>query len=145
MKKSYFALLFLLALPLSAQPTGQPRPPIRRPRQFPPDIISQDDLIRDVMRIGFAHVTVDVENDRSRVLRFKLAPGEAVPTHDDRAGLLVCLTGCRLRFTAPDGETQDLELKAGETRWLPADRRITRNMAGGALEMLYVESKRAQT
>jgi hypothetical protein len=141
MKKSYFTLLFLLALPLGAQP----KPTIRMPRPFPPDIVSQDDLIRDVMRVGFAHVTVDVENDRSRVLRFKLAPGEAVPTHDDRAGVLVCLTGCRLRFTAPDGHTQDLELKAGETRWLPAERRITRNIASEALEMLYVESKRSQT
>jgi hypothetical protein len=115
------------------------------PRQFPPDIISQDDLARDVMRINFAHVTVDIENDRSRVLRYKLAPGEAVPTHDDRAGVLVCLGGCRLRFTAPDGSIQDLELKAGETRWLPADRRITRNMGSSAMEMLYVESKRSPT
>lgn len=137
--RSYFACLplFLLALPLGAQ--------IRMPRQFPPDMISQDDLVRDVMKLGFAHVTVDLENDHLRTLRFKLAPGEAVPTHDDRAGVLVCLTGCRIRFTAPDGQTQDLELKAGETRWLAAGRRITRNTGSAALEMLYVESKRPQT
>ncbi|MCU1237760.1 MAG: hypothetical protein JWP63_5727 [Candidatus Solibacter sp.] len=142
--KPYFAFLPLL---LAAMPAaGQiPRDRVRPMRPFPPDIISQDDVVRDVMYVGFTHVTVDSDNNRTRVLRFKLAAGEAVPTHDDRAGVLICLTECRLRFTAPDGKLEDLELKSGETRWLPAARRITRNMGHGVIEMIYVESKRSTT
>ena len=138
--KLYFACLPIL---LAALPVGaQTRDRITLPRQLPPDFISQDDVVRDVMHVGFKHATVDVENDRTRVLRFQLTAGEAVPTHDDRAGVLVCLTECRLSFTSPDGKVEDLVLKAGETRWLAAARRITRNTGAAAIEMVYVENKR---
>ena len=39
----------------------------------------------------------------------------------------------------------DLDLKAGETRWMPEARRVTRNLAAGPLELLYIETKRPQT
>jgi hypothetical protein len=84
---------------------------------------------------------VDFENDGTRVLRLTLGAGYAIPAHDDRAGVLVCIAGCRIRFTLPDGKTQDVELKAGETRWMPDSRRVTRNLADGPVEMLYIESK----
>jgi hypothetical protein len=44
-----------------------------------------------------------------------------------------------------DGSTQDVELKAGETLWMPEARRAVRNIAGAPVEMLYIESKRART
>jgi hypothetical protein len=112
---------------------------------FPPEIISPEELPRDIVRVAPTHVRVDFENDRTRVLRLTLAAGETIPAHDDRAGVLVCLAACRIRFTMPDGTAQDLELKAGETRWLPGARRITRNLAALPVEMLYIETKRAQT
>jgi hypothetical protein len=59
--------------------------------------------------------------------------------------VLVCIAGCRVRFTLPDGRTQDVELKAGETRWMPDSRRVTRNLADGPVEMLYIESKHPAT
>jgi hypothetical protein len=128
---------------LAAQPEQRRLYP---PRTFPPDIISQEELPRDILRVAYvSHVHVDFENDRTRVLRLSLAAGETIPTHDDRAGVLVCIAGCRIRFTMPDGKTQDVELKAGETRWLPDARRVTRNLADGPVEMLYIESKRPQT
>jgi hypothetical protein len=45
----------------------------------------------------------------------------------------------------PGGDTQDVELKAGETRWMPDARRAARNLAGGPLEMLYIETKHPST
>ncbi|MCX6632690.1 MAG: hypothetical protein NTW28_34240, partial [Candidatus Solibacter sp.] len=97
------------ALPLAAQlEQRRMRVPI-----MPPEIISPEELPRDIVRVASAHVHVDFENDRTRVLRLTLGPGEAIPLHDDRAGVLVCIAGCRLRFTLPDGKTQDLELQAG--------------------------------
>jgi hypothetical protein len=45
----------------------------------------------------------------------------------------------------PGGDTQDVELKAGETRWMPDARRAARNLGGGPLEMLYIETKRPST
>ena len=138
MRTSLCLLVFAIgALPLAAQPDLRAFPA----RNFPPEIISQEELPRDIVRVAPAHVRVDFENDRTRVLRLSLGAGEAIPAHDDRAGVLVCIAGCRIRFTLPDGKTQDVELKAGETRWMPDSRRVTRNLADGPVEMLYIESK----
>jgi hypothetical protein len=142
MRTSLCLLVFAIgALPLAAQPDLRAFPA----RNFPPEIISQEELPRDIVRVAAAHVRVDFENDRTRVLRLTLGAGEAIPAHDDRAGVLVCIAGCRIRFTVPDGKTQDVELKAGETRWMPDSRRVTRNLADGPVEMLYIESKRPVT
>ena len=135
-------LLAIGAMRLAAQPEQRRLYP---PRTFPPDIISQEELPRDIVRVASTHVRVDFENDRTRVLRLTLGAGESIPLHDDRAGVLVCIAGCRIRFTMPDGKTQDVELKAGETRWLPDARRVTHNLADGPVEMLYIETKRPQT
>ena len=135
-------LLAIGAMRLAAQPEQRRLYP---PRTFPPDIISQEELPRDIVRVASTHVRVDFENDRTRVLRLTLGAGESIPLHDDRAGVLVCIAGCRIRFTMPDGKTQDVELKAGETRWMPEARRVTRNLADAPVEMLYIESKRPQT
>lgn len=132
-------LLAIAALPLAAQPDRR----MFLASKFPPEIISQDELPRDILRVASTHhVHVDFENDRTRVLRLTLGAGETIPTHDDRAGVLVCIAGCRIRFTLPDGKPQIVELKAGETRWMPEARRVTRNLADAPVEMLYIESKR---
>jgi hypothetical protein len=142
MRTSLCLLWFVIgALPLGAQVE---RRMIRVPT-FPPDIISPEELPRDIVRVASSRVRVDFENDRTRVLRLTLGAGETIPTHDDRAGVLVCIAACRIHFSMPDGNRQIVELKAGETRWMPEARRITRNLASAAVEMLYIETKRPRT
>ena len=140
-------LLCLLSLAIGAPPLAAQieRRVLNPARNFPPDIISKEELPRDIVRVASTHVRVDFENDRTRVLRLTLGVGEMIPTHDDRAGVLVCIVACRIRFTTYDGKTQDVELKAGETRWMPEARRFTRNLADAPVEMLYIETKRPRT
>jgi quercetin dioxygenase-like cupin family protein len=135
-----FFVLAIGALPLAAQSDRRMFPP----RNFPPDIVPQNVIDRDILRLGSSHVTVDFENDRARVLRLTLAAGESIPIHDDRAGVLVCVAACHIRFTRPDGQSQDVELKPGETRWMPDARHATLNIADAPLELLYIEPKRPQ-
>jgi hypothetical protein len=66
-------LLGIGALPLGAQSRFREFPG----RNFPPEIISQDELPRDIVRVAAGHVRVDFENDRTRVLRLTLGAGEA--------------------------------------------------------------------
>src|ERR1039458_3458162 len=88
-----FLLLAIGGLPLAAQPDRRMFPA----RNFPPEIISQDELPRDIVRVASARqVRVDFENDRTRVLRLTLAAGETISTHDDRAGVLVDRKSTRL-------------------------------------------------
>jgi quercetin dioxygenase-like cupin family protein len=133
-------VLTIGALPLAAQPGRR----MTQPRNFPPDYVSPSVIDRDILRLGSSHVSVDFENDRARVLRLTLPAGESIPIHDDRAGILVCVVGCRIRFTLSNGQSQDLELKAGETRWMPDARHATSNIAAAPLEILYIEPKRPQ-
>ena len=141
--RMYVCLLLLSigSLPLAAQLERRVYLP-----KLPPDIISPDELPRDIVRVAATHkIHVDFENDRTRVLRLTLAAGEIIPTHDDRAGVLVCINGCRILFTTPDGGSDTVDLKPGETRWMPEARRVTRNLAGGPVEILYVETKRPRS
>ena len=68
-------LLAIGAMRLAAQPEQRRLYP---PRTFPPDIISQEELPRDIVRVASTHVRVDFENDQTRVLRLTLGAGAVV-------------------------------------------------------------------
>ncbi len=128
-------LLFAL-LALSAY--GQrPFPP-----QFPPDIVSPEALARrDPVKLDPRHFRVDFENERVRAIRLTLKADEAVPMHDDVDAVAVCIQECHLRFTRPDGHTQDVHMESGETRWLYGDTHSARNLNTNPMEMLFIEEK----
>jgi len=107
-----------------------------------PELIAPD-AFRDALTVDPKHYRLDLENDRVRVLRLSLQGDEAVPVHDDRSGLLVCVNECHLRFTRPDGRVQDIHLQAGETRWVSEDTRSAKNLSPAPMEMLYIEMKTA--
>src|ERR1035437_9870727 len=91
--------LLLLAtgsLPLAAQLEQHRVYPLP---QFPPDIVSQEELPRDIVRVAPSRVRVDFENDRTRVLRLTLGAGEMIPTHDGRSGVLSASPGAA--FVSP--------------------------------------------
>jgi hypothetical protein len=128
-----FLTVLFLALPVAAQNN------FRVPR-FPPDMIANDSPIRDVAKLDPKHVRVDSDNARLRVLRISLPAGEALPMHDARDGVLVCLTACVLTLTNPVGYVREIKLDAGRTAWMGAARNRVAN-TGGAAEMLYIEAK----
>jgi hypothetical protein len=124
------------AFALSAQPQFSDR--MRFFRSMPPDII-----MRDLARLEPQRVHVEVDNATTRVLRITLEANRQIGEHDDRAGVLVCLTDCTLRITG-GGAGQSIMLRAGQTRWLEAGRRMLLNAGNAQVEMLYIESKEAQ-
>ena len=131
---SRYLTVLLLCLPAFAQEG------FRRPT-FPPDLIANDSPIRDVAKLDAKHVRVDSDNPRMRVLRINLSAGEALPMHDTRDGVLVCLTACFLAVTNPVGYVRDIKLEAGQTLWMKGERHKVSN-AGSAVELLYIEAKK---
>ena len=128
--------VLLFCLPAAGQA------PFREPaRQFPPDLIAHDSPIRDLAKMDAKHVRVDTENARVRVLRIALAAGESLPMHDARDGVLVCLTECALSVSNPVGYVEEVKLGAGQTLWMAGARHRIVN-SGGAVEILYLETKR---
>jgi hypothetical protein len=138
-----FTLAFLIlagTTPSAAQSADR----FRRMPVMPPEIISHDKVIRDAARLDPAHVRAETDNETTRVLRVTLEPARQIPVHDDRAGVLVCLTDCHLLLTHPDGRAEELNLRAGQTSWLQEGRRSTRNIGPASVEMLYIEAKKPQ-
>jgi beta-alanine degradation protein BauB len=58
-----------------------------------------------------------LENDQVRVLEYHLKPGEKEPMHSHPAGVVYVLSGAKLKFTFPDGRTEERAATTGETIW----------------------------
>jgi hypothetical protein len=86
---------------------------------------------------------METDNDRIRVWRLKLAPGEIADSIDQRAPTLrAILSGERLLETDSNGEVKEIPVKSGDFAWLPgpASRSVT-NAGSTPLELVEVELK----
>ena len=89
------------------------------------------------------HYSVELENDSVRVVRIKYGPRERSVMHDHKSdGVLVYLTDHRVKFTYPDGKSEEVSAKAGQTAWVTAASHLPENLEGKPLELLYIEIKK---
>ena len=58
-----------------------------------------------------------LENEQVRVLEYRLKPGEKEPMHSHPAGVVYVLSGTKLKFSYPDGRTEERAAATGETIW----------------------------
>jgi len=58
-----------------------------------------------------------LENDQVRVLEYRLKPGEKEPMHSHPAGVVYVLSGGTLKFSYPDGRTEEKTAATGEAIW----------------------------
>ena len=68
------------------------------------------------------------ENDRVRVLEYRDEPGNKTSAHDHPDSVMLTLSAFERRLTI-DGESRDVNLRAGEVRWLDAQRHTGENVA----------------
>jgi beta-alanine degradation protein BauB len=102
---------------------------VRPPQYPPPDIIPPEVLkTRDALQVDPGHYRLEFENDKMRVLRLTLKPSETVPMHDDKDALAVCLKECHIRFTAPNGRSEDIHMEPGASRWIYGETRSEKNL-----------------
>ena len=99
-------------------------------------------LLRDAVQVDPQHYTVEFENDKVRVIRIKYGPHDRSVMHQHREGLAVSLTDHRVKFTFPDGKTQETTARAGEIKWSPAQEHLPENLGDEPLELILVELKR---
>ena len=77
--------------------------------QVPPD--------EDPVNISPQYYTVRFENDRVRVLEFRLPPGEKEPMHSHPPGIVRYLSDGKFRVTLPDGSEYETSVKKGDVSW----------------------------
>jgi quercetin dioxygenase-like cupin family protein len=96
---------------------------------------------QDPVRLEPDRYRVEFENERVRVLRVRQAPHEKGAVHAHPASVVVFLTDVHARFTLPDGSTQEVSAKAGETRWAGPVVHQIENLADAPFEVLHIEIK----
>ncbi len=81
-------------------------------------------------------------NDRVRVLEYRDEPGARTRPHRHPDSVMVTLTGFRRRVTA-DGRAVELELAAGQVRWLGAQEHTGENIGDTPTRTILVELREA--
>jgi quercetin dioxygenase-like cupin family protein len=95
----------------------------------------------DPIAVDPKHYKVELENDQVRVLRISYGPGERSVMHGHPASVAVCLTDCHVRFTMPDGKTEEMRAKAGESMMTPAGDHLPENLGSKRIELMLIELK----
>ncbi len=95
----------------------------------------------DPVAVDSKHYKVEFENDQLRVLRITYGPHEKSVMHDHPANFAVFLADGQVRFTMPDGTTQDASVKAGTTQWDGGGKHLPENVGDKPFELVLVELK----
>jgi beta-alanine degradation protein BauB len=84
-----------------------------------------------------------LENDRARVLDFRLRAGATEKSHSHPAHLVYVVAPFKVRFTFPDGRTGIRQARAGDVLFSEAVTHATENIGGTNAHGILVELKTA--
>lgn len=80
------------------------------------------------------------ENERVRVLEYRDEPGDHTHVHRHPDSVMVTLSAFRRRVTS-GGRNVEVELKAGEARWVGAQEHAGENIGHTASRSIFIELK----
>lgn len=98
-------------------------------------------LAQDPVTVDSNHYKVEFENAHVRVLRIKVGPNEKSIMHRHPNAVAVFMTDLNGKFTFPDGKTENITRKAGDTMWTPAVVHLPENAGDQPFELILVELK----
>jgi quercetin dioxygenase-like cupin family protein len=81
------------------------------------------------------------ENERARVLDVRMKPGESTTIHSHPDYVVYLLSGGKVKFTSPSGESAEVELPAGASMWRKAEEHATENIGTTEVHALFFEPK----
>lgn len=81
------------------------------------------------------------ENEHVRVLEYTDQPGDRTSPHVHPDSVMYTLSSFRRRLYGADGEARDVDIVAGTTGWLPAQRHAGHNIGDSATHVIFVELK----
>jgi quercetin dioxygenase-like cupin family protein len=96
---------------------------------------------QDPVKVDSKHYTVELENEKVRVLRIRYGPREKSVMHGHPALVGVMLTDGHIRFTYPDGKTEVVTAQAGQVLSFPALDHLPENLEDRPFEVIAVELK----
>ena len=96
-------------------------------------------VAQDPVDVDSSHYTVELENDKVRVLRIRYGPREKSKMHGHPASVAVFMTDAQGRFTYPDGKTEDFDVKASQVMYMDAVVHNPENVTNTPFEVIAVE------
>src|SRR5438045_8554833 len=82
-----------------------------------------------------------LENDQVLVIEYHLKPGEKEPMHSHPAGVVYVLSGGKLKFSYPDGKTEEKAAATGETIWRDPTTHAVENIGNTEAHAIAVDLK----
>ena len=98
--------------------------------------------LQDPVKVDAKHYKVVFENTQVRVLRITYAAGDKSVMHDHPNAVAVFLTDQMVKFTYPDGKSEQIQAKAGDAIWSKAEKHLPENTNTKPLELILVELKK---
>lgn len=98
-------------------------------------------LAQDPVKVDPNHYKVEFENASVRILRVKVGPGEKSVMHRHPNAVAIFQTNGRIKFTFPNGKTEERDITAGTTLWTPAIKHQPENIGSAEFEVILVELK----
>src|SRR5450755_4496004 len=96
----------------------------------------------DPVKVDPKHYKVVIDNDQVRVLRAKYGPHEKSVMHEHPASVAVFMSDSHIKFTLPDGTSQDINSKAHDATWADAGKHLPENTGDKATEVIVIELKK---
>ena len=97
----------------------------------------------DPVKISPQLYTVRFENDRLRVLEYRLRPGEKEPMHSHPPGVVFALADATVKTTLPNGTVVAYPSHAGDVMWRDAVTHSGENVGATEAHYYAVELKDA--
>jgi quercetin dioxygenase-like cupin family protein len=98
-------------------------------------------MAEDAAKVASHVYKVVFENERARVLDVRMKPGESTTIHSHPDYVVYLLSGGKVRFTSPSGESAEVELPAGASMWRKAEEHATENIGTTEIHALFFEPK----
>ena len=96
----------------------------------------------DAVKVAPDSYKVVLENDAVRVLEVRIKQGAKVEMHSHPRSVAICLNDQRLKFTFPNGKSEDADLKRGQTVWLDGLSHAVENIGTEDVSSVVVELKK---
>lgn len=96
---------------------------------------------QDAVKVDPKHYKVEIDNAKVRVLRVHYGPHEKSVMHTHPASVAVFLADGSVRFTMPDGKTQDATVKAGQTQYEGPEVHNPENTGDKPFDVIVIELK----
>lgn len=96
---------------------------------------------QDPVKVAPEVYSVQLENDRVRVLDIHFKRGGKSTTHSHPAYVGVALSPCKVRFTLPDGKKEEAEVKFGGVFWSAPTTHSVEHVGSRECHALAIELK----